>query len=197
MIFAIIGTVIFVLVATILLIFVYGFYLPKFNKNNFSEVLFAPEEIIPHRKTTYADNDEEPKVAVVMCSSEKKQDNIRFDYKGAKDCTLFENLYETKSDCVWQCIGFGNCIRVCPPHAISIINGTAVINDACNGCGVCLDVCPKRLITLIPKSQKECVLCSCKEGASTCSKCAKTTDLTKYNKKDFTFWKKVYKLLNK
>ena len=43
-----------------------------------------------------------------------------------------------------ECVGCGNCIRICAHDAPSITDGKASINhDKCVGCGRCIGVCPK------------------------------------------------------
>lgn len=46
-----------------------------------------------------------------------------------------------------QCTGCGMCTQnVCFMDAIRLVNGHAVISDACKGCGRCLAVCPQEAI---------------------------------------------------
>lgn len=42
-----------------------------------------------------------------------------------------------------QCCGSGECIKVCPVNAISIVGGVAVIHmDRCDLDGICIPACP-------------------------------------------------------
>ena len=48
-----------------------------------------------------------------------------------------------------QCVGCGSCTRdVCFVDAIHLVDGHAVISDACRGCGRCVDVCPEEAIEM-------------------------------------------------
>lgn len=45
------------------------------------------------------------------------------------------------------CCGTGECIKICPEKAISLVNGKAVIDDSkCDLDGLCIPVCPKGAI---------------------------------------------------
>lgn len=53
---------------------------------------------------------------------------------------------------VWvndQCVGCGTCTQdVCFVDAIHVIDGQAVISEACRGCGRCVSVCPQAAIEI-------------------------------------------------
>jgi ferredoxin len=45
------------------------------------------------------------------------------------------------------CCGSGECVKVCPEKAISLIDGKAVLNEKlCDLDGLCIPVCPKSAI---------------------------------------------------
>ena len=46
------------------------------------------------------------------------------------------------------CTGCESCISACPFGALSMKEGTAVVDERCNFCGACVDVCPVSAITL-------------------------------------------------
>lgn len=45
------------------------------------------------------------------------------------------------------CNGSGECIKVCPENAISLVDGKAVLNyDKCDWDGLCIPACPNGAI---------------------------------------------------
>jgi thioredoxin reductase/Pyruvate/2-oxoacid:ferredoxin oxidoreductase delta subunit len=55
-----------------------------------------------------------------------------------------------------RCIGSGSCAKVCPEHAIGIVNGKGVLINAahCIGHGACLAACPFDAIKLVFGTEK-------------------------------------------
>jgi ferredoxin len=49
-----------------------------------------------------------------------------------------------------SCTGCGDCLPVCPTHAIGLINGKAAViqAEACAYCGACEAICPVSAIAL-------------------------------------------------
>ncbi len=46
-----------------------------------------------------------------------------------------------------KCIGCGQCVEVCPVHAIELVEGLALVDrPRCIGCGECMTVCPQKAI---------------------------------------------------
>ncbi len=46
-----------------------------------------------------------------------------------------------------RCCASGECIKICPKKAITIVDGVAVIDDAkCDLDGICIPVCPNEAI---------------------------------------------------
>ena len=114
---------------------------------------------------------------VAVINDESEDDSKlkrRLFYKGEKNCRLFHEFYNSEYTNPNICIGFGDCVKVCPQEAIFIRNKKAVVSNLCNGCGKCLDYCPKKIISLVPRTKKS----------------------NETRKKYFKFWSACYKLLS-
>ena len=98
----------------------------------------------------------------------------RLIYKGEKSCRLFHEIYHSEHKNPKLCIGFGDCLLVCPQEAITIKNNRAEISAHCNGCGKCIDYCPENILKLVDREKNSDEVCE----------------------KGFKFWKSCYKLLN-
>lgn len=53
-----------------------------------------------------------------------------------------------------KCSGSGECIKICPEQAISLVNGKAVIDhQKCDLDGICIPACPNNAIELEEKDE--------------------------------------------
>ena len=92
-----------------------------------------------------------PQVAAVMCCGNAQNVEEKLDYSGVRSCKIATQLFGGPKTCVHGCIGFGDCVRVCPYEAIFICDGVARINpDKCRACKLCINTCPRHLIDLFP-----------------------------------------------
>lgn len=127
----------------------------------------------------------EKRVALVLCGGDKDLAPRRFAYNGVADCSAVHATGGGDKACVYGCLGYGSCARVCPVGAIEVRNGLAVVHpDVCIGCGACVKACPRNLIQMVPVSRSIHVLCSsrdpgpqvkkvCKVGCIACAICTK------------------------
>jgi electron transport complex protein RnfB len=124
-------------------------------------------------------------VAVLHCDGGNKVKD-RFQYNGLEDCTAANLLLRGQKGCVYGCLSFGTCAKVCPFGAISMSKeGLPVIDvEKCRACGKCIEACPKGLFSLIPVTSKVYVICHshdtgrdthtvCPVGCIACGKCEK------------------------
>jgi Na+-translocating ferredoxin:NAD+ oxidoreductase RNF subunit RnfB len=124
-------------------------------------------------------------IAVLHCGGGNKVKD-RFQYNGLEDCIAANLLLRGQKGCIYGCLGFGTCEKVCPFGAISMSSeGLPVVDiKKCRACGKCVDDCPKGLFSLIPITGKIIVACSshdlgrdtkaaCPVGCIACRKCEK------------------------
>ncbi len=126
--------------------------------------------------------------AQVMCSGTTEYAKKKYAYAGARDCIAAANLGGGDKLCPNGCIGIGSCVAHCPFHAISVVQGVAVVDyRKCVGCGVCVPYCPKHLIRLIPYDSAHWVGCMsvdkapairgyCDVGCISCKLCEKACE---------------------
>jgi len=133
-----------------------------------------------------AESESEREVAYVHCNGNCENASSKYEYTGAMDCRVINQLPGAgPKDCSYGCLGGGSCVSVCMFDAIHIVNGVAVVDkDACKACKKCIDICPRHLIDLIPYSATESVRCKsqdmgkdvnkyCKVGCIACRICEK------------------------
>ncbi len=99
-------------------------------------------------------------VALVMCRG--KNAAKRGLYEGLSDCAAASRIPGGGPGCCTQgCLGFGNCAKVCPQGAISLVDGVAQVDkEKCVGCMACAAVCPQGIIQSVPYTQQVLVPCS-------------------------------------
>ena len=132
----------------------------------------------------------EPMAAVVLCQGNKHNAVDKLVYSGIESCSMATQVFGGPKACIYGCMGFGDCAKVCPFDAISICDGVARINPAkCRACKLCVTTCPKHLISILPVTKvKAAVLCAnhekgaqtrkeCKAGCIGCMKCVKVCDV--------------------
>ncbi|BDC36489.1 MAG: RnfABCDGE type electron transport complex subunit B [Candidatus Methanoliparum thermophilum] len=99
--------------------------------------------------------------AVVLCNGGTKCTD-KFEYDGEKSCSIAANLFQGNKSCEYGCLGFGDCVKVCPTLAIKMNDeGIPLINlDKCTGCGACVEVCPRKIIKIVPEEVPVFVACN-------------------------------------
>jgi len=125
-------------------------------------------------------------VAYVACNGNCDATKRKFTYNGVKSCRVANLSYSGDKLCAFACLGYGDCVRICPKNAIRLDNGVARVDPRkCIGCGMCVRECPKNIIHLIRDTERVVVECSnhdkgpvvrksCKNGCIACGKCEKS-----------------------
>lgn len=115
----------------------------------------------------------EEKRAFIACNGSCEVTKKKYDYSGYDSCAAASLVHAGPLECVYGCIGYGDCVKVCPFGALTNINGKPVVcEDLCSGCGLCAKACPKKLISIIPKKYNVKIGCSNKQkGVSVVKAC--------------------------
>ncbi|MDO4938561.1 MAG: RnfABCDGE type electron transport complex subunit B [Lachnospiraceae bacterium] len=126
------------------------------------------------------------KTAVVLCQGNQSNVGTKLNYVGADSCRMAVQLFGGPKDCVYGCLGMGDCIDVCQYNALFICDGVARVNpEACKACGMCVKTCPRGLIEILPYDRQFAyVFCknkdkgvetrkNCKQGCLACTKCVR------------------------
>lgn len=104
-------------------------------------------------------------VAFVKCAGTCEKAGHDYEYTGVEDCAAMAFIPGGGAkSCSYGCLGFGNCVKVCPFDAIHVVDGIAKVDkEVCKACGKCIAACPKHLIELVPYEAKHLVQCSSKD----------------------------------
>jgi electron transport complex protein RnfB len=120
-------------------------------------------------------------VAVLFCQGRDVAD--RYEYEGVRTCQAAALLHGGPKACLFGCMGFGDCCRVCPFDALHMVDGLPEVDEKkCKSCGRCVSACPKGLFELRPLSKLVHARCRstdkgaavrkiCSAGCIACRKC--------------------------
>jgi len=125
------------------------------------------------------------KVAMLHCYGGIKVKD-KYIYQGIEGCVAASLVLGGQKECVYGCLGFGDCVKACPFGAIAMsVNNIPVVDkDRCKACNKCVLICPKKLFSLSPVTHPVFVACSshdpgkdtkavCPVGCIACGLCVK------------------------
>ena len=126
-------------------------------------------------------------VAYVGCNIPCVKEGKKYDYDGPRTCKAANMCYSGDGFCTYACLGYGDCLKVCPRNAISLSeSGVAKVDpQKCIGCGLCVKECPNGLFRIVRDTTRVVVVCNnhdkgavvrkfCKNGCIGCGKCERT-----------------------
>jgi len=125
------------------------------------------------------------RIAVLHCNGGTRVKD-RFLYQGTEECVAANLVLGGQKECVYGCLGFDSCAKVCPFGAIKMSDeGLPLVDEnKCKACNKCVMICPKKLFSLVPIIGKVYVACSsrdlgkdtkavCPAGCIACRLCEK------------------------
>lgn len=139
--------------------------------------------------------------AVPRCGADKTQKKTSNHYFGPYSCAA-AHIIGGGLDCRYGCLGFGDCVKVCPTEAISVNNGKVSVDiKKCIGCGKCVRTCPRKIFELVPLDKSwgiYSVSCKntekalyvrgvCSRGCISCGLCAKVDNSPFYIKNNLSY----------
>lgn len=108
-----------------------------------------------------------PQTAVVRCRGDCDHTTKKYIYQGLNSCQGAKQFYGGEGECIYGCLGHGDCVAACPNDAIAIHNGIAQIDPyCCVGCGICAKHCPNHVIQVVPSESAIAVLCNNMESGA-------------------------------
>lgn len=111
----------------------------------------------------------EKKVARVFCQGDNSKTKKNYDFQGKiESCHNAMLYFGGDKSCGFGCLGYGDCVSVCPFDAIKINEkGIAIVDEEkCTACNKCVKACPKNVIKILPKSSRVSVLCTSKDAGA-------------------------------
>lgn len=125
------------------------------------------------------------RVMRVLCCKDVTK---KFDYSGMQTCAAASLIYQGENSCNYSCLGYGDCVVVCPHDAIMMKDGAPIIDPMlCTECGLCAKACPRELIQYAIGEYGYYVACvsqdtarqtnkNCKNGCIACGLCVKACE---------------------
>ena len=165
----------------------------------YAQALIAKPELIRNFACALSINDTERKAKIsealgltIDAASKKSLPHCGgnseevYSYSGCTTCKGAAQLLSGNRKCPFACLGYGDCVTVCPEGAISIDpdKKVAVVDwTKCTGCGLCVKECPRAILELVPPTTKIAHKClyfpmrnipgreRCEFGCTHCMRC--------------------------
>lgn len=101
-------------------------------------------------------------VAVLHCNADCDQRLKLAEYRGIKTCQAAAEVFGGGVACKYACLGFSDCVKVCPFGAIKMANGLPIVDSTkCTACGKCVTACPRKLFSIEKFINDDIVVVAC------------------------------------
>ena len=115
-------------------------------------------------------------IAIVHCGADNTKRVKKANYTGIKTCQAANSVFGGEISCEYGCLGYGDCVKVCPFAAIMVVNGLPKVDkERCTACAKCAAICPREIITIQKIESKNFLYIACKnkdKGADTRKVCS-------------------------
>lgn len=105
------------------------------------------------------------KIAVLKCNGSCENRPRVNIFDGIRSCAIENYAYQGETDCIYGCLGCGDCVNSCIFDALKMdeTTGLPVVDyDKCVGCAKCVKACPRNIIELRPRyDDKALVFVTC------------------------------------
>lgn len=115
-------------------------------------------------------------VAKILCQGDNTRTTKVYEFEGELATCASMILYAGgDKSCKYGCLGYGDCVKVCPVNAITKDEKGIIFIDEekCVSCKKCVATCPKNVIEMLPIDKRVRVMCSSKDKGAiarkTCS----------------------------
>ncbi|MCP4653233.1 MAG: RnfABCDGE type electron transport complex subunit B [Candidatus Omnitrophica bacterium] len=86
--------------------------------------------------------------AICVCGADCKEKLKTSIYLGPQTCQA-AHITAGSISCNYGCLGFGDCIKVCPTEAIRLEKEKIYIeHEKCIGCAKCIKACPRKVLKI-------------------------------------------------
>lgn len=133
------------------------------------------------------------RVALLRCSNDCDTRDVKNVYDGVRRCSIESALYQGETECLYGCLGCGDCADQCRFDAMRLDpdSGLPVVDfDKCTACGACAAVCPRDIIEIYEireghpftfvacnnKDRGPVAMKACKVSCIACGICRKTCE---------------------
>ncbi len=101
-------------------------------------------------------------IAIVHCAAEEENKKPIAEYTGIQTCRSAKLDFGGGMQCEYGCMGFGDCVTVCPFDAIYMEKRLPRVDKKkCTGCGKCAEECPRNIISIKKKAHKDLFYVAC------------------------------------
>ena len=98
--------------------------------------------------TVHETSHKQKTAAVCRCGAKAGEKKESFEYTGPKNCKAAQ--ITGSIDCLYGCLSYGDCVKVCPSGAITLKNKKIYVDIKMHFLRKCVETCPRKPFELVP-----------------------------------------------